>query len=148
VRSILSILFLLLALLLVGCGGSNGSAINGNWTATLTEPNGTPAFGFTTTLNSTGNSGVSVTNLKFNTTNSCFGSGTTETGGFTLSGTLSGVTTGGFRMTIQSSNTGSTGSNTLTLNGTLTNNTINGTWSLSGTGAGCTGGGTFTMNRT
>ena len=135
------------AIILAGCGTSSGnnnpSSINGNWTATLTNPEGTQDFSFTTTLTSTSSTGVTVTNLNFTTQSSCFSGGTTATGAFTLTGTTNGVSNGGFQMTIQSVPPG----NTLTLNGTLTNNTISGTWTLAGVMSGCNGSGSFTMNR-
>ena len=135
-------------LVLAGCGSSSNSdnAVNGNWTASLTSADGTPVFGFTTTLNSSGNT-VTGSNLSFTTATPCFGSDATETGGFTVSGNTNGVTTGGFTMTLQSGASTTTGSNTLSLNGTLSNNTISGTWTLAGTGAGCTGAGNFTMTK-
>src|SRR4051794_20368612 len=128
-----------------GCGtssGNNNNAINGNWTASLTNPDGTEAFNFTTTLTSSGSTGVSVSNLSFTTSSPCFSGGTDASGGFTLTGTTNGVSSGGFQMTIQSTPPG----NTLTLNGTLNNNVISGTWTLSGLNSGCNGGGNFTMN--
>jgi hypothetical protein len=136
-------IILSIALALSGCGsGSNGSsAINGNWTATLT---GTQDLNFNVTLTQSG-SVVSVTNLSFTTSQSCFDTGATASGTFSLTGTLNGVTTGSFAMTIQSGASDPNGANTLTLGGTLTNNSITGNWTLSGNGVGCTGSGTFTM---
>jgi hypothetical protein len=134
-------IILLMALALSACGNSSNNAINGNWTATLT---GTQAISFTATLTQSGNA-VSVTNLSFTTSQSCFDAGATATGGFTLAGTSMGVTTGTFEMTIQTGSSNTNGTNTLTLQGTLTNNSISGNWTLSGTGLGCTGSGTFTM---
>jgi hypothetical protein len=132
-----------LAVGLSGCGGgsSSSSAINGNWTATLT---GSQDLSFNVTLSQSGGV-VSVTNLSFTTSQSCFDSGATATGAFTLMGTLNGVTTGSFQMTVQSGASNANGSNTLVLTGTLTNNSIAGNWTLSGSGLGCTGSGTFTM---
>ena len=80
-RGVLSIL-LGFALVLGGCGNSNSTnagSINGNWSATLTNTDSTPAFAFTTTFTQmTGNS-VNVTNLTFTTASPCFVSGETET---------------------------------------------------------------------
>lgn len=149
-RNLGIILSTLAALVLVGCGGgtSQSSAINGNWTAALTtSASGTPVFSFTTALTDMGNGGVSVTNLTFTTATPCFGSTTTATGGFTLSGTTNGVTSGGFQMTVQSGPAGTASNNLLNLQGTLRNNTISGTWTLTGIASGCTGSGTFTMNK-
>jgi hypothetical protein len=145
-KSVVTLIVLGIALALAGCGSkSTGSDINGNWTAALmSSGSGTPVFNFAATFTETGGTGVSVTNLSFTTATPCFASGTTATGGFTLSGNQNGVTSGGFEMNIQSS--GSTG-DLLRLQGTVSNNTITGTWTLSGTTAGCSGSGSFTMNR-
>lgn len=135
------------ALTLAGCGtdSTNGN-INGNWTAALMDSGsgGSPVFDFTATFIQSSGSGVTVTNLNFTTATPCFASGSTATGGFTLSGNQNGVTSGGFQMNIQS--TGSI-SNLLTLQGTVSNNTISGSWALSGNTSGCTGSGSFTMNK-
>ena len=137
-----------IVLALVACGtNSNGGNINGNWTAALMESsNASPVFDFTLSLTENNGGNLSVTNLNFTTATPCFASGATATGGFTLSGNMNGVTSGGFQMNIQSAESG--GSNTMTLQGTVNNNTITGTWALSGTTSGCSGSGNFTMNRT
>jgi hypothetical protein len=127
-----------------GCGGSSSGSINGNWTATLTSSDGTQALAFTATLAQNG-SALTVTNLSFTTSSSCFALGTTATGAFTATGTSGGVATGTFQLTISSGSGNTNGSNTLTLEGTLNNNSITGNWTLVGTGAGCSGSGTFTM---
>ena len=140
-----------LALLLSACGTSNNAnnngTINGNWTATLLDTNNKPVFAFTTALTQSGSTGLIVANFNFTTTNACFGSGSTETGGFTLGGNFNGNVTGSFTLNIQSGKTGSNGSNNLVLNGTVNNGTVSGTWVLAGTGSGCTGSGNFTMVR-
>jgi hypothetical protein len=133
------------ALVLSACGNtrSDGS-INGNWTAALmSQSNGNPVFDFTLTMAEMSGGGLSITNLNFTTSGSCFVGGATATGGFSLSGNFNGDTSGSLQMNIQSNS----GSNQLTLQGTVNNNTITGTWSLTGTTAGCTGSGTFTMNK-
>ena len=128
-----------LAILLAACS-SDHSSINGNWTAALS---GTQQFSFTTTLTSASNNGLSVTNLSFNTQSPCFPGTSAATGAFVASGTLNGVSAGGFQLTVNSSS----GGNQLQMNGTLHNNTLNGTWTLTGATSGCTGSGTFTMNK-
>jgi hypothetical protein len=145
-KQLWTILVLGAALALAACGiNSSRNSINGNWTAALMSSNSSnPVFNFTLSMNQTSGSNLSITNLNFTTSNPCFASGTTATGGFTLSGTFSGVTSGGFQMNVQS--TGSS-NNQLTLQGTVNNNTITGNWTLTGTTAGCTGSGTFTMNK-
>ncbi len=138
---------LVVGLTLVACGGGSSSSsntINGNWTATLTNPDGSPAFGFTTSLNQSSGTAVTVTNLSFTTSTPCFSSGGTETGSFVLSGNFNGSVTGGFQMTVQS---GTPSGNTLTLQGTVNNNAVTGMWTLTGVTSGCTGSGTFTMTR-
>jgi hypothetical protein len=131
-----------LGLMLSACGGgsSASSAINGNWTASLTNTDGTTAFTFSTTLALSGST-VNVSNFSFTTAAPCFGTAGSETGTFTLSGTTNGVNTGSYQMTIQS---GVPSGNTLTLQGTLSGSTITGVWTLSGPG--CTGSGNFTMS--
>lgn len=128
-----------LAVLLAACS-SDHSSINGTWSAALS---GTEQFDFTTTLTSTSNNGLSVTNLSFNTQSACFPGTPTATGAFVVAGTFNGVSTGGFQLTVNSTS----GGNQLQLNGTLGNNTLSGTWTLTGTTSGCTGSGTFTMNK-
>ena len=138
------------AMLLAGCGGSNSNSdtVSGHWTANLTDLSGNPVFSFTTDLNqNSGGSTITGTNLNFTTATPCFGSDSTETGGFSFSGNFNGNASGAFTLTIQSGTVNSNGNNTLNLQGTLNNNTVNGTWVLSGNGAGCTGSGNFTMNR-
>jgi hypothetical protein len=134
------------ALCLTACGGgsSNSGNINGNWRATLTNTDNSPAFGFATSFTQNSGSDVTVTNLSFTTKSSCFSSGGTQTGSFALSGDFNGNVAGSFGMTIKS---GTPSGNTLTLQGTVKNNTISGTWTLTGVTAGCTGAGTFTMTR-
>jgi hypothetical protein len=140
-----SLLPLVLALMLTACGSSDkNNSINGNWSASLTNPNGSPAFAFTTSLSQASGTAVTVTNLTFTTATPCFTAGGTATGGFTASGTTSGVTTGSFSLTIQS---GMPAGNIFTLNGTLNNNSIAGTWTLTGVTSGCSGSGNFTMTK-
>jgi hypothetical protein len=136
---------LAVGLILVACGGGSSSSsptVTGNWTATLTNTDSTPALGFTTSLTQSGGSVmVTGTNLNFTTSTACFTSGGSQTGSFVLSGNFNGNITGAFQLIITS---GTPTGNTLTLQGTVNNNTITGTWTLTGTG-GCTGSGTFTI---
>jgi len=138
---------ILLSSLLIGliaCGSGSSNHINGNWSATLTNPDGSPAFSFTTTLNQSNGTTITGTNLTFSTANPCFSSVHSETGGFTLTGNTGGNVTGAFELTVQS---GTPSGNVLALTGTLTNNTITGTWALTGVTSGCTGSGNFTMTK-
>jgi hypothetical protein len=137
-----------LGLTLGGCGGGGSASgnVSGNWVATLTNPDGTPAFAFNTSFSQTsGNSTVNVTNLSFTTATPCFNSQTSDTGSFTLSGNFSGSVTGAFGMTISTMFPGT--QNALTLQGNVNNNTISGTWILTGAQAGCTGSGNFTLTK-
>ncbi len=131
-----------LAALLAACS-TDHSSINGTWTAVLTDSNGTQDFNLTTSLTAVSNNGLNITNLSFNTQEACFPGTSTATGAFVVSGTFSGVSSGGFQMIVNSSS----GGNQLQLNGTLHNNTVTGTWTLTGSTSGCTGSGTFTMNK-
>ncbi len=144
------VMLVTLGLTLGACGGgsnsSNSGNVVGNWTATLTNPDGTPAFAFTTSFSqNSGSSTVNVTNLAFTTATPCFNSQTSETGSFTLSGNFNGNVTGGFGMTISSTVPAS--KNVLTLQGSVNNNAISGTWTLTGVQSGCTGSGTFTLTK-
>lgn len=140
------LIILSVALALPGCGGSNGSnSVNGNWTATLNSTDGSTALSFTVSLAQNGTA-LSVTNLSFTTSSSCFALGTTATGAFTVTGTTGGVTTGNFQLTVDSGPSNSNGTNELSMVGTLTGNSITGNWTLTGTGAGCSGSGAFTMS--
>jgi len=133
-----------LGLTLAGCGsGSNPANINGNWNATLLSTGNTTAFAFGTTLHVNGDGSVTVSSFSFTETSSCFESDTTETGAFTLSGSVNGQVNGTFGMSVQS---GTPAGNTLTLSGTAHGNTITGNWTLTGSAV-CTGTGTFTMTK-
>jgi len=136
----------LAGLLMSGCGSSSNSGnINGNWSATLTNADGTPSYAFTTTFTESGNGAVTVTNFNFTSNDHCFsGVATTETGSFGLSGNLNGNVAGTFGMTITTQFPSGATQNVLTLQGTVGGNSINGTWNLSG---GCTGNGTFKINK-
>jgi hypothetical protein len=141
-------ILLLLGLLTTGCGSSNSNSnnINGTWTANLTNPNGSPAFAFTTDFTQQSGDSVTVTNLKFNTSSPCFSGPTTQTGSFGLAGNFNGNVTGTFGMNISTMFPSGT-NNQLALQGTVNGNTVAGTWTLTGT-SGCSGNGTFTMNKT
>ena len=134
-------IFLVAALTLAGCGSSNPTNINGNWTATLT---GSQNFSFTTSIIENSDGTVSVSKFSFSSNSSCFVSGETETGTFALSGNFNGKVTGKFGMIVTS--TGTASGNILTLTGNANGSTITGTWTLTGS-SGCTGNGTFTMSK-
>ena len=145
-RGVLAIL-LGLAFVLSGCGNnsSTGTAnITGNWSATLTNTDSSPAFAFTTTFTQMSGSSVNVTNLTFTTATPCFVSGESETASFILSGNFSGSVTGAFQLTVKS---GNPSGDTLTLQGTANNNTITGKWTLVGISSGCSGSGNFVVTK-
>ena len=136
---------LVCAITLTGCGTTPGS-INGFWTATLTNPAGTPVLAFQTTFLQAGSSGLTISNFAFTTSGSCFVSGqTSETGSFSLSGNYNGKVTGSLAMIVTS--TVPSSNNVLNLKGTVNGGTITGTWTLVG-GSGCTGNGTFIATST
>lgn len=137
---------LVAGLILAGCGSNtNPGNINGNWNATLMSNGNNTAFTFGTSLQVNADGSVSVVNFNFTKNDSsCFVSGETESGSFTLSGNFNGQVSGSFGMTVKS---GNPSGNTLQLNGTVSNgNTISGTWTLTGN-TGCTGSGSFTMSK-
>ncbi len=138
-------LLLSLFVTLAGCGGgnSNTSNINGTWTAALTNPDGSPAFAFTTNFTQGSGSDLNIVSFNFTTQGSCFtGQETNETGAFVLGGDFNGNVTGQFQFTIS---TKTVPVNTLTLTGAVTGRTISGTWTLTGTPPECSGNGSFTM---
>ena len=113
------------------CGGGNSSTntVTGNWTAALSNPDGSPALAFTTSLKqNSGTSTVIVNNLSFTSSSACFPGSSTATGAFVLSGDFNGQTKGSFQLTVQSGTTMS--GNLLTLQGTVNNNVVSGTWTL------------------
>jgi len=134
---------LVAALTLVGCGSNNSmnpASINGTWNATLVDSSNATQFTLGMSLVSSGSNGsVSVSNFTITSPSPCFGTASTETGSFSLTGNFNGNVTGSFGLAVTSATPG----NSLNLTGTAKGNTITGTWTL--TGAGCTGTGTFTM---
>lgn len=129
-----------------GSGSSSGS-VNGNWNASLTNLDGTPAYAFTTSFTQNSSSAVTVTNFTLTSTGPCFSSqSTTQTGSFALSGNFNGNVAGTFGMNITTMFPGAVTQNVLTLQGTVSGNTISGTWNLTGV-SGCSGNGTFTITK-
>jgi hypothetical protein len=146
VKDLRIIVLLVSSAMLSACGGgtSTSSTVTGNWTATLSNRDSSPAFAFTTSLNQTsGSTSVNVTALSFTTSTSCFSSGTTGTGSFALSGNFNGQTQGAYQMTVQSV---TPSDNLLTLQGTAKDKTISGTLTLAGA-TGCSGNENFVMNK-
>src|SRR5579863_5298072 len=142
---VVAILFVI-SMALIGCGSnsSNSNNVNGNWNASLVSGGNAPVFAFGTTMTvNNSNGSAAFTNFSFTTNSSCFTSGETETGSFTLSGDFNGNVNGKFGMTVQS---GTPSGNALALVGTVNGNTITGSWTLTGSST-CTGSGTFTMTK-
>ena len=81
---------LIASLTLIGCASNSTPAnINGSWNATLmSNGNGTPVFTFATSLSENGDGSLTISNFSFSTNSSCFVTGETESGSFTLSGTF------------------------------------------------------------
>jgi hypothetical protein len=138
---------LALALAMAGCGSnsSTGSAnnINGAWMASLTNTDGTTAFGFAANFTQASGSSVTVTNFTITSPSPCFPTTTTETGTFGLMGSSNGNVTGTFGMTVSTMFPAAT-NNVLTLTGAVNGKTITGTWTLTGL-TGCSGNGSFTI---
>jgi hypothetical protein len=143
-KNVVLAILMVATLAIAGCGsGSHSGNVDGNWTAALTDANGTPVFAFGTTLTATGNgSTVTVSNFNF-TSDACSLTVTSETASFVLSGNFNGSVKGSFALNLLS---GSPNNNTLTLNGTVNGGTISGTWTLSGTTS-CATNGNFTMTK-
>jgi hypothetical protein len=144
------IALLLLGLMMAACSNGSGSSsgsVNGNWNASLTNLDGTPAYAFTTSFTQNSSSAVTVTNFTLTSTGPCFSSqSTTQTGSFALSGNFNGNVAGTFGMNITTMFPGAVTQNVLTLQGTVSGNTISGTWNLTGV-SGCSGNGTFTITK-
>lgn len=153
-KSRMTVFVLLLSLTMARCG-SNGSSpgagnINGTWSATLTNADGSPAYTFSTTFTQGSGSTLTVTSFTFTLPGPCFapysGDQYAETGSFALSGNFNGSVSGTFGMTITTIFP-STTNNVLTLNGTVNGNTITGNWNAAGL-TGCSGSGTFKIQPT
>jgi hypothetical protein len=134
-------ILLVLGLTMAGCGSSNGANpgsgnINGAWTATLKNADGSIFSQFSATLTKGTGSELSITNLTFTIPSPCrFSGGWGAGGSFT-------PTNGTFGMSMAAENVGGP---MLTLQGTLSNGMISGMWSASGLVPPCSGSGTFTI---
>ena len=129
---------IVLGLTMAGCGSSTAgsSGINGNWTATLKNPDGSIAYQFSATLTPATGNILDVTNLKVATPGQCLSSSEAASGSFIPTNAAFGMSMVGFAIL----------SPDLSLQGKLSSGTISGTWTLSGGGiAGCPGSGTFIM---
>src|SRR3974377_1424840 len=87
---------------LIGCGSNNSDAsnVNGKWNATLVSGGNTTVFSFGTNLKTNGDGSLTVSSFQFTTNSSCFVSGETESGSFTLGGNFNGAVNGKFGMNV------------------------------------------------
>lgn len=135
----IALLLLALGLNLSGCGSSAGPAsgnINGAWTATLSNTDGSIAYRFSATFAQATGTVLNVTNLAFTSPGACLLSNEPGAqGSFT-------PTTEAFGMSMVSPDVGGP---MLNLQGTLSNGKISGTWSASSVIPPCTGNGNFTI---
>jgi len=139
------------ALILDACGSSNAPLagidnINGNWTATLTNSDGSLAYQFSATFTQGSGSELSITNLTY-TTNSCSALAIMHAaqGSFVVTGGSNGKVTGTFGMSEVLLNVGGP---TLNLQGKTANGTISGVWTVTGLVPPCSGNGLFTIQPT
>ena len=139
------IFLILLGSLLVGCGSTRApKVIDGTWNANLQNPDNTPAYTFSSTLNQGSGSTVTVINFVFTASAPCFSSSTGQTATFSATGHAGGYQTGPFTMRISTA-LGVAVENVLTLNGTRNaDGRISGTWTLTGA-SGCSGSGKYMM---
>ena len=132
---------LAVALVLGGCGSSGtltSNNINGNWTATLTNSDGSLAYQFSATFAQGSGSELSITNLTYTASSAC--------PALTSEGQVQGsfaVATGAFAMTQTLLNVGGP---ILSLQGKAGNGRISGQWTLSGLVPRCSGNGSFTIS--
>lgn len=140
----------LVATMLLGCGGGNGSTsnpANGTWSATLDTSSGEQlgSFTFDMTQNNTQLSGSNMNFANMGSLSQCFGAGTMMNGqmgpGMMNGGTMS--------MTMSWTQSGLT--NTLTMQGNMAQGMVSGsgTFSLTAQTSGCVSqSGDFTMMHT
>ena len=131
-------ILLVLELTIAGCGSTTrlSGSINGNWTATLANADGSTFSQFSATFTQDADSELNITNLTFTIPGPCaFFGGEGAAGSFT-------PTNGTFGMSMAALNVGGP---TLSLQGTVSTGKISGTWSASGLVPPCSGNGTFTM---
>lgn len=128
---------LALTLAIAGCGstGRGTTNINGNWTATLINTDGSLAYQFSATFTQGSDDNLTITNLTFTTPGACDFVAAPAQGSFTPANRA-------FAMSMAELNVGG---DMLALQGTLSDSTISGTWSASGLVPPCSGNGSFTI---
>jgi hypothetical protein len=130
-------MLLVLGPAVAGCGSSSFSGlINGTWTATLTNADGSITYQFSATFAQATGSNLNITNLTFTTAGAC---------DFAVAGGAGGSFSPSSRAFAMSMVELNVGGDILALQGTLSNGTISGTWSASGLVPSCSGNGTFTI---
>jgi len=129
---------LALPLAIAGCGSSGtANIINGKWTATLTNANGSLAYQFSATFAQGSDNNLNITNLMFTDPGTCMFSGENgAAGSFTPPGQA-------FTMSMLAGEW--VGAPSLSLQGTLNKTMISGTWITEGTIPNCGGSGNFTI---
>lgn len=148
-KAIVLVSLLSLAFFLDGCGSNTPGKnnINGNWSATLTNPDGSVAYQFSASFSQGSGSALNVTNLTYATASSCpsLASMNSAGGSFTVTGSSDGWVTGTF--TMAEASPAIIGPD-LGLQGAVRNDTISGQWTLSSGIGDCTGNGSFTIHPT
>jgi len=132
------ITLLALTLAIAGCGssGTGPANINGNWSATLTNADGSLAYRFSATFTQGSDDNLIITNLRFTTAGACVFSVAGETqGSFTATNRI-------FAMSLAELNVGGP---MLALQGNLSHGVISGSWSAGGLVPPCSGNGRFTI---
>lgn len=138
---IIVLLLLVLGLNMSGCGSSTGASsgsgnINGAWTATLTNADGSIAYQFTATFTQGTGTELNIANLTFANPGVCLLSGALGTqGSFAPASEAFGLLMASPAIIGPS----------LNLQGSLSDGKISGTWNTSSGAQSCNGNGTFTM---
>jgi hypothetical protein len=138
-----------LAVTRAACGNSSltgalPGSIKGNWTARLSNPDGSVALQFSATFTQQSGSQLSITNLSFTNDSPCPALAVLHeaSGSFTTTGSSRGMLAGTFGISEILANVGGP---ELTLQGRVSNSSISGTWSVNGLVPLCSGNGTFTI---
>jgi len=144
VHRIIALASLLAVALFSGeCGSSNTPTqnnINGNWTAALTNPDGSLAFRFSATFAQGSGSQLSITDLTYTSSSSCPVLASMNSAGGTFTATSGTFTMGEIFTNV--------GGPALDLQGKASNSLISGQWTLSGVLPECSGNGSFTIQPT
>lgn len=137
---LIALALIALGLTMAGCGnstaGSSGvNGINGNWSADLTNADGSIAYRFTATFTQGPGGVLNVTNLQVVPDGPCLFTGEAAGGSFTSA-------SGAFGLSMSEMNVGGP---IASFQGTSGPGRISGAWTASGVLPQCSGNGTFTM---